>query len=121
MRPVVSDTPYKHIFMMDDGRAVIGGTRIKVENIVACDRDGMDAKAIQKESYPSLTMGQVYSALAYYCDNKALVEAQIEEGDRYVEKMRAANEPIQAEFRKRMAKWRAARGEGAEAGAVESL
>ena len=119
MRPVVSDTPYKHIFIMDDGRAMIGGTRIKVENIAVYDRSGMGAEEIRK-SCPSLTMGQV-SALAYYCDNKALVEAQIEEGDRYVEKMRVANEPIQAEFRKRMAKWRAERAEGVEAGAVESL
>ena len=118
MRPVVGDTPYKHIFIMDDGRAMIGGTRIKVENIVACDRDGMGAKEIKSESYPFLTMGQVYSALAYYCDNKALVDAQIEEGDRFVEKMRASNEPIQAEFRKRMEKWRAARAEAVES--VES-
>ena len=117
MRPVVSDTPYKHIFIMDDGRAMIGGTRIKVENIAVYDRSGMNAEEIRK-SYPSLTMGQIYSALAYYWDNKALVEALIEEGDRYVEKMRALNEPIQAEFRKRMAKWRAERGESAEA--VES-
>ena len=98
MRPVVGDTPYKHIFIMDDGRAMIGGTRIKVEYIVACDRDGMDAKAIKEESYPSLTMGQVYSALAYYCDNKA----QIEDGDRYVEKMRAKLDPFQPGRRERL-------------------
>ena len=102
MRPVISDTPYKHIFIMDDGRAVIGGTRIKVENIVACDRDGMDAKAIKEESYPSLTMGQIYSALAYYCDNKALVDALIEDGDRYVEKMRAKLDPYQPGRRERL-------------------
>ena len=102
MRPVISDTPYKHIFIMDDGRAMIGGTRIKVENIVACHRDGMDAKAIKAESYPSLTMGQIYSALAYYCDNKALVEALVEEGDRYVEKMRAKLDPYQPGRRERL-------------------
>ena len=106
MRPVVGDTPYKHIFIMDDGRAVIGGTRIKVEYIAVYDRDGLSAEEIGRR-YPFLTMGQIYSALAYYWDNKELVEAQIEEGDRFVEKMRAANEPIQAEFRKRMAKRRA--------------
>ena len=106
MRPVVGDTPYKHIFIMDDGRAMIGGTRVKVEYIAVYDRDGVCAEEIRKR-HPFLTMGQIYSALAYYCDNKALVEAQIEDGDRFVEKMRASNEPIQAEFRKRMAKWRA--------------
>ena len=119
MRPVVSDTPYKHIFIMDDGRAMIGGTRIKVEYIAVYDRSGMNAEEIRK-SYPSLTMGQIYSALAYYWDNKALVEALIEEGDRFVKKMRAANEPIQAAFRKRVAKWRAERAEAAKAEAVES-
>ena len=102
MRPVVGDTPYKHIFIMDDGRAMIGGTRIKVENIVACDRDGMDAKEIKAESYPFLTMGQIYSALAYYWDNKALVEARIEDGDRYVEKMRAMLDPHQPGRRERL-------------------
>ena len=116
MRPVISDTPYKHIFIMDDGRAMIGGTRIKVEYIAVYDRSGMSAEEIRK-SYQSLTMGQIYSALAYYHDNKALVEALIEEGDKYVEKMRALNEPRQAALRKRLAE----RDEVAKAEAVESL
>ena len=101
MRPVISDTPYKHIFIMDDGRAMIGGTRIKVEYIAVYDRSGMSAEEIRK-SYPSLTMGQIYSALAYYCDNKALVEALIEEGDRYVEKMRGKLDPYQPGRRERL-------------------
>ena len=93
MRPVVSDTPYKHIFIMDDGRAMIGGTRIKVEYIAVCaDTWGQSPREIQ-EGYPFLTMGQIYSALAYYCDNKALVDRQIQEAEEYAEKMRALLDP----------------------------
>ena len=93
MRPVISDTPYKHIFIMDDGRAMIGGTRIKVEYIVSCSETwGQSPQEIQ-EGYPFLTMGQIYSALAYYCDNKALVDRQIQEAEEYAEKMRALLDP----------------------------
>ena len=101
MRPVVGDTPYKHIFIMDDGRAMIGGTRIKVEYIAVYDRDGLSSEEIGKR-YPFLTMGQIYSALAYYWDNKALVDALIEDGDRYVEKMRAMLDPHQPGRRERL-------------------
>ena len=94
MRPVVSDTPYKHIHIMDDGRAMIGGTKIKVEYIVAgAEVWGQSPEEIQAESYPFLTLGQIHSALAYYYDNKELVDRQIQEGLEYVEKMRALLDP----------------------------
>ena len=93
MRPVVSDTPYKHIYIMEDGRAMIGGTRMKVEYIAtAADFWGQNPQEIQ-EGYPSLTMGQIHSALAYYYDNKELVDRQIREGEEYAEKMRAILDP----------------------------
>ena len=93
MRPVVSDTPYKHIFIMDDGLAMIGGTKIKVEYIaIGTEVWGQSPEEIQ-EGYPSLTMGQIHSALAYYYDNKELVDRQIQEGEEYAEKMRAILDP----------------------------
>ena len=105
MRPVVSDTPYKHIHIMDDGLAMIGGTKIKVEYIAAyADCWGQNPKEIQ-EGYPFLTLGQIHSALAYYYDNKELVDRQIREGEEYVEKMRAlysSNQPTRAELLARL-------------------
>ena len=102
MRPAVSGTPYKHICIMDDGLAMIGGTRIKVENIVLCDAPDMDAKRIKAEIYPFLTLGRIHSALAYYWDNKEMVDTQIEEGERYVEKVRAELDPHDPGRRKRL-------------------
>ena len=106
MRPVVSDTPYKHIYIMDDGLAMIGGTKIKVEYIVAgAEVWGQSPEEIQAESYPFLTLGQIHSALAYYYDNKELVDRQIQEGIEYDEKMRAlhsSNQPTRAELLARL-------------------
>ena len=118
MRPVVSDTPYKHIFIMDDGRAMIGGTRIKVEYIVSCSETwGQSPQEIQ-EGYPFLTMGQIYSALAYYHDNKALVDRLIRETEEYAEKMRAlysSNMPTRAELLERLRAKKAMEKTGAAA------
>ena len=106
MRPVVSGTPYKHIYIMEDGLAMIGGTKIKVEYIAAyADYWGQSPEEIQAEGYPYLTLGQIHSALAYYYDNKELVDRQIQEGKEYVEKMRALyspNQPTRAELLERL-------------------
>ena len=102
MRPVVSGTAYKHIFIRDDGHAMIGKTRMKVEHIVLCDYPDMDARRIKAEIYPFLTLGQIHSALAYYYDNKDAMDARIEEGERFVEKMRAELEPFDPGRRERL-------------------
>ena len=105
MMPAASGTPYKHIFIRDDGRAMIGKTRMKVEHIVLCDHPDMDAKRIKAEIYPFLTLGQIHSALAYYYDNKELVDRQIQEGLEYMEKMRAlysSDQPTRAELMERL-------------------
>ena len=99
---------------------MIGGTRIKVEYIVSCAETwGQSPREIQ-EGYPFLTMGQIYSALAYYCDNKALVDRQIREGVEYAEKMRAlysSNMPTRAELLERLRAKKAVEKTGAAASA----
>lgn len=86
MQPIVSDTGYRHILMMSDGRTMIAGTRIKVQYVAVMARDGATAEEIC-EAYGGLTLGQVHSALAYYHDNKELVHQLIDEEARYVEEL----------------------------------
>ena len=104
MKPIVSDTPYKHIFIMEDGRAMIGATRIKVEYIATDSVHWRMSPEEIKENRPDLTMGQVYSALAYYWDHKDIVDRQIEEGLEFVERMMELNEPHLLEERWRFVK-----------------
>ena len=88
MQPIVSDTGYRHILMMSDGRAMIAGTKVKVEYAVAYTQQGASpAEICEAYAHNDLTLGHVHSALAYYYDNKELVERLIEEGERYIEEL----------------------------------
>ncbi len=101
MQPIVSDTGYRHILMMKDGRAMIAGTRIKVELIViATNHHKLSPEEICKY-WPPLTLGQVHSALAYYYDNKEEVERLIKEGIEFAEAMRPEIERLNREVRLR--------------------
>ena len=101
MQPIVSDTGYRHILMMEDGRAMIAGTRIKVELIVvATNHHKLSPEEICKY-WPPLTLGQVHSALAYYYDNEEEVERLLKEGEEFAEAMRPEIERMNKEIRRR--------------------
>jgi uncharacterized protein (DUF433 family) len=69
---------YPHLSINSDGVPIVTGTRTKVVMIVMDHvGQGWDAAEIHRQ-YPYLTLGQIYSALAYYYDHKAEVDAEIE-------------------------------------------
>jgi uncharacterized protein (DUF433 family) len=81
---------YAHIELNQEGTPVIAGTRTKVV-MIAVDHNaqGWDANRIRQE-YPYLSLGQIYSALAYYYDHKDDIDRAIAESDRRFEELRAA-------------------------------
>lgn len=75
------------------GRPRIDGHRITVEDVVIWhERMGMSADEIVS-AYPTLKLSDVYAALAYYFDNRERIDADIEEGKRFAEEMRAKAGP----------------------------
>jgi hypothetical protein len=44
-------------------------------------------------SYPSITLSDVHAALADYYENREWIDAEISEGERFVEEMRAKAGP----------------------------
>jgi uncharacterized protein (DUF433 family) len=75
------------------GKPHILGHRIKVEHIaIAHERMGLSPAEIVAQ-HPTITLAQVHAALAYYYDHKAEIEADIEEGKRFVEELKAKNPP----------------------------
>jgi uncharacterized protein (DUF433 family) len=58
------------------GKAAIGRTRVRVNNVVYLHKQGKTADEIRAE-YPDLTYAQVYAALAYYHDHKDEIEAEL--------------------------------------------
>jgi uncharacterized protein (DUF433 family) len=71
-------TAYPHIEERSDGKLWIIGTRTKVVEVVL-DRlaHHWDAEEIQRQ-HQHLTLGQIYSCLAYYYDHQEQVDHIIE-------------------------------------------
>jgi uncharacterized protein (DUF433 family) len=71
------------------GEARIEGHRIRVRDIVAArDQGAITPEEIVATVYPTLTLAQVYSALAYYEDHREEIERAIEEEERFVDEFR---------------------------------
>ena len=94
---------YAHIEQNAEGEAIIAGTRIKVR-MIALDRiaHDWDAEEIQRH-HPDLSLGQIHSALAYYCDHKEAMDGEIENRHERVTMLRAgeAESPGRRKLRER--------------------
>ena len=70
------------------GKPRIAGHRIKVQHVVI---DYEELKMTPQEivaAYPTLTLGEVHAALAYYFDHRKEIRNDIKADEKYVEKMR---------------------------------
>ena len=88
----VVQTQYAHVVHTPGTmgcEARIEGHRIRVRDIVlARDLDGLSPEEIAASVYPSLTLAEVYSALAYYEDHHDEIELAGKEEERFVEEFR---------------------------------
>ena len=71
------------------GKPRIAGHRIKVQDIVIWhEKMGMSPDEIVSE-YPSISLSDVYAALAYYHDRLEKIRQQIAEDEEYVKELQA--------------------------------
>jgi uncharacterized protein (DUF433 family) len=70
------------------GRIRIEGTRITVTRIATLYKQGQTAEDIGT-TYPHLSLGQVYAALAYYHANAEEIEAQLAADDTRYDALKA--------------------------------
>jgi uncharacterized protein (DUF433 family) len=83
------------------GKPRIEGHRITVEDVAIWhERMGTDEIV---SGYPSLTLADVHAALAYYFENRTRIDADIQQGERFVEEMKAKATPssLRAKLRQR--------------------
>ena len=95
-------TTYPHIEVTSDGVPCLSGTRIKVIEIVLDHlAHHWDGEEIQRQ-HPHLTLGQIYSALAYYYDHQAEMDQVIEEQLQEVAtlKARLGESPVRRKLKK---------------------
>ena len=102
MEKAASNTQYKHVILRDDGVPTIAGAGMRVENLALEHREYGWSPAELHFQHPHLSMGQIHSALAYYWDNKAEMDEEIEEGLEQVDNLRRLNEPHQQKLRSRL-------------------
>jgi len=78
------------------------GTRVSLDSVVYCFRQGQSPETIQDE-FPSLTLTQVYGMVTYYLENQADVDAYLARQKNRFDAERAAAPPLPEELRKKLA------------------
>jgi uncharacterized protein (DUF433 family) len=60
----------------EDGTIRIRGSRVTLDSILHAFQQGATAEQIQ-DSFPSVTLGDIYGAIAYYLEHRARVDAYL--------------------------------------------
>ena len=85
-------TEYEHVVLDEKGVPIIAGTNMKVIEIVL----GKTAYGWSPEElhfqHPYLTLGQIYSALAYYWDHQDALDQDIERRLAFVNEVQQTTE-----------------------------
>jgi uncharacterized protein (DUF433 family) len=75
---MLAETRYEHVVLNDAHVPLISGTTMKVvELVLAQAAYGWSAEELHIQ-FPYLTLGQIYSALAYYWDHRDELDSNIE-------------------------------------------
>jgi uncharacterized protein (DUF433 family) len=84
----LTTTDYKYIQLNENGVPVIADTTMKViELMTSVKAYGWNPDELHA-NYPHLSMSQIHSALAYYWDHKADIDAEIERIDQWAARAR---------------------------------
>jgi uncharacterized protein (DUF433 family) len=76
-----------------NGALYVVGTRVSLDSIVHCFREGLSPESILSE-FDTLTLGQIYGAIAYYLDQQPAIDAYMLRQKQRAAAMRAAQKPL---------------------------
>lgn len=94
-------TTYEHVQLDVNGVPIIVGTNMKVVELVMAQlAHGWSPEELHFQ-HPYLSLGQIHSALAYYWDHKADIDADMERRRQYAEEERrkAGASPLASKLR----------------------
>ncbi|MBC8264374.1 MAG: DUF433 domain-containing protein [Anaerolineales bacterium] len=97
----VVETQYEHVILNGDNVPVIAGTNMKVvELVLGRMAYGWSPEEVHFQ-HPYLTLGQIYSALAYYWDHQEELDRDIERRLQFVDQVRRTmgSSPLVARLR----------------------
>ena len=82
------ETTYEHVLVDDAGVAWIEATTMKVIELVLERRAYGGTPEDLHAQHPSLTLGQIYSALSYYEDHKIMLDREIKQREELIHELR---------------------------------
>ena len=77
----------QYVTKLENGAYRVAGTRVSLDSVVYAFWRGESPESIV-DSFPALTLEQVYGAVAYYLAHQAEVDAYLKEGEAEFEKLR---------------------------------
>jgi uncharacterized protein (DUF433 family) len=98
-------TDLPEIFEIDlDGQIRFKGHRLRLIDVAARFDEGHSAEGIVADYYPTLSLAQVYRAIAFFLENENEVRALITKNAHAVEELKAGASPTPslAELRRRL-------------------
>ncbi|MBN1318280.1 MAG: DUF433 domain-containing protein [Anaerolineales bacterium] len=91
------DTRYEHIALNTDRIPIISGTTMKVIELVLDHKAyGWSPEELHFQ-HPYLTLGQIYSALAYYWDHQSELDRDIERRLEFIDQIIKDKKPTPLE------------------------
>jgi uncharacterized protein (DUF433 family) len=84
-----------------EGGYYVPGSRVSLGSIVSCFVEGASPETI-RENFPTLTLAQVYGALAFYLNHSEESEAYLRKNKELWEELERKAEPPNAERRRRI-------------------
>ena len=97
----LTQTGYEHVIMSEAGTPIIAGTTTKVIELVAEKHAYGWSPEEMHLNHPYLSLGQIYSALAYYWDHSDELDADIARRLQEVDDLRQQLGPSQLSARLR--------------------
>jgi uncharacterized protein (DUF433 family) len=95
------ETKYEHIVIDEKGNPIVSGSNMKViELVLEKLAYGWSPEELYFQ-HPHLTLGQIYSALAYYWDHQEELDKEIERRQEFVEQLKnaAGTSPLKARLK----------------------
>ena len=89
----------KQYVELSQGDYFVTGSRVLLEVLVYEFLDGRSPETIQ-QSFPTLTLAQVYGAITYYLDHQAEINAYLQQRRADYEVRRQANSSQQPDFQR---------------------
>jgi uncharacterized protein (DUF433 family) len=84
-----------------DGGLYVAGSRVSLASIVYAFRDGASPEAI-RASFPTLSLAQVYGAIAFYLNHPQESEADLQDLEQKLLELERAGKPLGEDLQRRI-------------------